>query len=73
MNAIYDSQAKSAIYLRSVDLSVAVATKSGLLTPILHSADTLNVSDISKLSQQLVQKARDGILQPHELEGGSFT
>ncbi|CAH8626302.1 unnamed protein product [Schistosoma intercalatum] len=73
LNAVYDSQAESAIYLRSVDLSMAVATKSGLLTPILHSADTLNVSDISKLSQQLVQKARDGILQPHELEGGSFT
>ncbi|XP_018646480.1 Pyruvate dehydrogenase protein X component,mitochondrial precursor (Dihydrolipoamide dehydrogenase-binding protein of pyruvate dehydrogenase complex) (Lipoyl-containing pyruvate dehydrogenase complex component X) (E3-binding protein) (E3BP) (proX),putative [Schistosoma mansoni] len=73
LNAIYDSQAESPIYLRSVDLSMAVTTRSGLLTPILHSADSLIVSDISKLSQQLVQKARDGLLQPHELDGGSFT
>ncbi|CAH8585807.1 unnamed protein product [Schistosoma turkestanicum] len=73
LNAIYDSQSESPIYRRSVDINMTVPTSSGLLTPILNSADTLIVSDISKLSRQLFQKAQDGVLQPHELQGGSFT
>nr|CAH8868754.1 unnamed protein product [Trichobilharzia regenti] len=73
LNAIYDSQTESPIYLRSVDISMAVATSTGLITPILHSTDTLTISDISKLSKQLAKKARDGRLQPNEFQGGSFT
>ncbi|KAK4476090.1 hypothetical protein MN116_001313 [Schistosoma mekongi] len=72
-NSIYDAQTESPVYLRSVDISMAVATSPGLITPILKSADTLTVSDISKLSRQLIRKARDGILQPPEFQGGSFT
>ncbi|CAH8868533.1 unnamed protein product [Trichobilharzia szidati] len=73
LNAIYDPQTESPIYLRSVDISMAVATNTGLITPILHSTDTLTISDISKLSKQLAKKARDGRLQPSEFQGGSFT
>ncbi|CAH8618066.1 unnamed protein product [Heterobilharzia americana] len=73
LNAIYDSQTECPIYLRSVDICMAVATSTGLITPILNSVDTLSVSDISKLSRQLAKKARDGKLQPHEFQGGSFT
>lgn len=57
----------------AVDVSVAVSTDNGLITPIVFSADRKGIEDISKDVKSLAAKARDGKLQPQEFQGGTFT
>lgn len=57
----------------SVDVSVAVSTDNGLITPIVFSADRKGVEDISSDVKTLAGKAREGKLQPQEFQGGTFT
>lgn len=57
----------------SVDLSVAVATDKGLITPIVPQADRKGLVEINKLIKELAGKAREGKLQPHEFQGGTIT
>lgn len=57
----------------SIDISIAVATEKGLMTPILRNADQKSLSDISSEVKLLAGKAREGKLQPHEFQGGSFS
>ncbi|XP_041807610.1 dihydrolipoyllysine-residue acetyltransferase component of pyruvate dehydrogenase complex, mitochondrial [Chelmon rostratus] len=56
-----------------VDVSVAVSTASGLITPIVFNAHTKGLATISSDVSALAAKARDGKLQPHEFQGGTFT
>jgi pyruvate dehydrogenase E2 component (dihydrolipoamide acetyltransferase) len=53
------------------DISVAVAAPSGLITPIVVDAGTKGLSQISTEMKALVDKAKDGKLQPHEYQGGT--
>ena len=53
------------------DISVAVATEGGLITPIIVGADTKSVSTIAKEMVDLAGRAREGKLQPHEYQGGT--
>ncbi|KAJ3137003.1 hypothetical protein HK100_001070, partial [Physocladia obscura] len=55
------------------DIAVAVATETGLITPIVTGAESRGLSSISNTVKSLAEKARDGKLQPHEYQGGSFT
>ena len=55
-----------------VDLSVAVSTDGGLLTPVLRGVDSLSLSAISTAIAALAARARAGKLRQQELEGGSF-
>ncbi|XP_044253375.1 dihydrolipoyllysine-residue acetyltransferase component of pyruvate dehydrogenase complex, mitochondrial isoform X2 [Tribolium madens] len=57
----------------SVDVSVAVSTDRGLITPIVFGADGKGVIDISKIVKSLAAKARDGKLQPQEYQGGTIS
>jgi len=57
----------------SVDIAIAVATPNGLITPIIKDANQLNLDTIGKTVKELAQKAKDGKLQPHEFQGGSFS
>jgi pyruvate/2-oxoglutarate dehydrogenase complex dihydrolipoamide acyltransferase (E2) component len=61
------------IYPVDIDISVAVATDTGLITPIVKSAHGKGLEEISAAVQDLAKKARDGKLQPHEFQGGTFT
>ncbi|CAN9501311.1 unnamed protein product [Ophioblennius macclurei] len=56
-----------------VDVSVAVSTANGLITPIVFNAHTKGLAAISGDVSALAAKARDGKLQPHEFQGGTFT
>ncbi|KAG7471354.1 hypothetical protein MATL_G00123670 [Megalops atlanticus] len=56
-----------------VDISVAVSTASGLITPIVFNAHIKGLAAISKDVAALAAKAREGKLQPHEFQGGTFT
>lgn len=57
----------------SVDISVAVSTDSGLITPIIFGAEKKGLVEISNDVKALAKKARDGKLQPQEFQGGTFT
>ena len=56
-----------------VDISVAVSTQSGLITPIVVDADIRGLSAISADTKLLASKAREGKLTPQEYQGGTFT
>ncbi|CEJ00564.1 Putative Pyruvate dehydrogenase complex dihydrolipoamide acetyltransferase [Rhizopus microsporus] len=57
----------------TADISVAVATPNGLITPIVGSAESKGLSAISNQVKDMAKRARDGKLAPHEYQGGSFT
>jgi pyruvate dehydrogenase E2 component (dihydrolipoamide acetyltransferase) len=56
-----------------IDISVAVATPRGLITPIVHHADHKGLAEISNEVKSLAAKARDNKLKPEEYQGGGFT
>ena len=53
------------------DISVAVSTPSGLITPIIAGADTKGVAAISSEMKDLATRARDNKLKPEEYQGGT--
>jgi len=57
----------------AADISVAVNTDRGLLTPIVFGADTKTVAQISKDVKALAAKAKENKLKPEEFMGGTFT
>ncbi|KAG2208872.1 hypothetical protein INT47_011012 [Mucor saturninus] len=57
----------------SADICVAVATPTGLITPIIGQAETKGLSSISAQVKDMAKRARDGKLAPAEYQGGSFT
>uniref|UniRef100_A0A5S6R2N2 Acetyltransferase component of pyruvate dehydrogenase complex n=1 Tax=Trichuris muris TaxID=70415 RepID=A0A5S6R2N2_TRIMR len=56
-----------------VDVSVAVSTETGLITPIIFNADSKGLVEISEEMTALGSRAKEGKLQPHEFQGGTFT
>nr|CAG8437061.1 2105_t:CDS:2 [Entrophospora candida]CAG8466595.1 2894_t:CDS:2 [Entrophospora candida] len=58
---------------QSADVSVATATPTGLLTPIVRNAQSLGLASISNQVKELAGRAREGKLTPEEYQGGSFT
>jgi pyruvate dehydrogenase E2 component (dihydrolipoamide acetyltransferase) len=58
---------------KDVDVSVAVATPNGLITPIVKNADKKSLAQISGEMKDLAVRAKDGKLRPEEFQGGGFT
>ena len=58
---------------RDVDISVAVATPSGLITPILRNVALKSLAAISSEIKVLAERGKAGRLLPQEYQGGSFT
>ncbi|WP_010163163.1 pyruvate dehydrogenase complex dihydrolipoamide acetyltransferase [Sphingomonas sp. PAMC 26617] len=59
------------ISFERADISVAVSTPSGLITPIVSHADTKGVAAISTQMKDLAARARDNKLKPEEYQGGT--
>jgi pyruvate dehydrogenase E2 component (dihydrolipoamide acetyltransferase) len=55
------------------DISIAVATPNGLITPIVTDVGSKGLATVSAQTKALAAKARDGKLKPEEYQGGSFT
>ncbi|KAG5385895.1 hypothetical protein IGI04_037365 [Brassica rapa subsp. trilocularis] len=72
-NAFWDAEKGEIVMLEDVDISIAVATEKGLMTPIIRNADQKSISAISLEVKELAQKARSGKLAPHEFQGGTFS
>jgi pyruvate dehydrogenase E2 component (dihydrolipoamide acetyltransferase) len=57
----------------NIDVNVAVALPEGLIAPFIPDADQKSLGAISRMSRDLIGRARDGGLQPNEYQGGTFT
>ncbi|KAF9912826.1 2-oxoglutarate dehydrogenase complex E2 component [Linnemannia zychae] len=63
----------SIVYNDYVDVSVAVATPKGLVTPVIRNAESLSFVEVEKSIAQYGAKARDGQIAIEDLSGGTFT
>ncbi len=58
---------------KHADISVAVATPNGLITPIIKAAEEKGMQQISTEMKNLAVRAKEGKLKPEEFQGGTFT
>lgn len=61
------------VQYNNVDISVAVATDGGLITPIVFNADQKSVMQISAEVKELAKLARENALKPEQFQGGGFS
>lgn len=61
------------IYRNYVDISVAVATPSGLLVPVIRNCESLSFADIEKKLIDLSNKGKNGKITTEDMAGGTFT
>lgn len=71
VNASIDGE--DVVYHNYFDISIAVSTPRGLVTPVLRDVDSLGMADIEKSIKDLAVKGRDGKLTVEDLTGGNFT
>ncbi|MCK6417437.1 MAG: pyruvate dehydrogenase complex dihydrolipoamide acetyltransferase [Alphaproteobacteria bacterium] len=64
---------KAVLQYFNADISVAVATPNGLITPIIRAAEQKSLPEISAEMKDLAERARAGKLKPQEFQGGTFT
>ena len=67
------SEGNDIIYHDYWDISVAVSTPRGLVTPVLRDADQMSFAEIEKTLADMAVRARDGKISLEELTGGTFT
>ena len=60
-------------YHDRVNLSIAVDTKDGLLSPVIHDAQDLSLPELAKAIADIADRARNKKLKPNDLAGGTFT
>jgi 2-oxoglutarate dehydrogenase E2 component (dihydrolipoamide succinyltransferase) len=61
------------IYHGYADISIAVSTDKGLVTPVLRNAESMSFADIEKAIGNYAKAAREGGLKLEDLQGGTFT
>ncbi|MCA1768389.1 MAG: dihydrolipoyllysine-residue succinyltransferase, partial [Idiomarina sp.] len=61
------------VYHNFFDISIAVSTPRGLVTPVLRDTDRLSIADMENGIRDLAIKGRDGKLTMDEMQGGNFT
>lgn len=57
----------------SVNIGIAVAIRDGLVVPVLKGCGNMSLTDISRASAVLVEKAKNRRLLPDDMQGGTFT
>jgi pyruvate dehydrogenase E2 component (dihydrolipoamide acetyltransferase) len=73
VNATFDVHTNTVRANETIDISVAVATPTGLITPIVFGTDKLGLAQITSTVRDLAGRARDGKLAPAEYQGGTFS
>ena len=66
-------EGESVVYHGTENISFAVDTERGLLTPVIRDASTLNISQIAATIADKAERTRSNKLTPDELGGGTFT
>lgn len=57
----------------AVNLGMAVATEAGLVVPVIHGADAMELADVAAARRDITTRAREGRLQMADVTGGTFT
>ncbi|MFI7482024.1 dihydrolipoamide acetyltransferase family protein [Kocuria sp. M1R5S2] len=66
-------QGESIRRYHSVDVSVAMATDDGLLTPVVRGLENLSIGTVCRLTADFKEQARTGRIRQQDLDGGSFS
>jgi len=72
-NASLDASGKNLVLKKYFHIGFAADTPNGLLVPVIHDADRLNLFELAGALATLSEKARAGKLSAAEMQGGSFT
>jgi pyruvate dehydrogenase E2 component (dihydrolipoamide acetyltransferase) len=70
-NAIWTAEAIR--QFTDVNISIAVATERGLVTPVVRNVNRMSVVETSTVAKELIDRARNGRLKQDEIEGGTFS
>jgi pyruvate dehydrogenase E2 component (dihydrolipoamide acetyltransferase) len=57
----------------AIGIGLAVALEDGLVVPVIHDADQLDLAALADRREELVRRAREGRLEPGDVQGGTFT
>jgi 2-oxoglutarate dehydrogenase E2 component (dihydrolipoamide succinyltransferase) len=57
----------------AINLGIATAAQGGLVVPVLHQLESLDLLETARRLEELVRRARDGALTPADVRGGTFT
>lgn len=71
-NSVFNAKEGVHQQAKTIDISFAVATEKGLLTPIIPRTNTLTLEQISAKVKDLSTRARENKLKPEEFQGGTF-
>jgi pyruvate dehydrogenase E2 component (dihydrolipoamide acetyltransferase) len=72
-NVTWDETTQEIKVLSTIDVSVAVALESGLITPIIKQTNTKGLGQIGAEMKDLAARARANKLQLNEFQGGTFS
>lgn len=72
-NAFFDADNKQIVYRDYVDISVAVGTPTGLVTPVLRNVESMSFAEVEGAIGAYGKKARAGQITLEDLTGGTFT
>jgi 2-oxoglutarate dehydrogenase E2 component (dihydrolipoamide succinyltransferase) len=73
VNAYIDGQTNEIVYREYVDISVAVASPTGLVVPVLRNTESMTFADVERNIAQYGAKAKEGTLSLDDMAGGTFT
>lgn len=73
VNALIDDVTKEVVYHSYVDISVAVASPTGLVVPVIRDTQLMSIADVEKAIGAYAKKAKEGALALEEMTGGTFT
>jgi 2-oxoglutarate dehydrogenase E2 component (dihydrolipoamide succinyltransferase) len=73
VNAYIDDTTKEIVYREYVDVSVAVASPTGLVVPVLRNTETMSFADVERNIAMYGKKAQEGTLSLDDMAGGTFT
>ena len=73
VNAYIDDETKEIVYREFCDISVAVASPTGLVVPVLRNTENMSFADVERNIAMYGQKAKDGTLSLDDMAGGTFT
>ena len=73
INALIDDEKMEMTQFNTYNLSIAVATESGLTVPVIHAVEKRSIFELAKILGDVSERARLGKLDRSEFQGGTFT
>ena len=73
INAVIDEENEQLIYRDYVNIGIAVDTDRGLVVPVMNSADTMGIPEVTRGLAEMAGKVRGGNFGVNDLKGGTFT